>query len=606
MLRVNGFYKLLKQTNFLLGNVFRKIMLKYTLLYICLALLEIASLAAFSSLITIGFYYISKNDFPFWVVRFSQDVIQGLISPKGFVIAIAVFAVTSIILKNLVGLWLSTRIYSALANLLHLRSNELYRRINAIDFEKTRRIHPSKIEYIFSTALPNIIIGNSFYSLQIVAELFVLTLICIFILVSSLQIGLISLAFFGLSFLAISSTQNVRLSKLSMVNVKNQLIERRILQDTLQPFKEHMIYQTSRVRNEEYETFKSAASNNAVRLLWLQQLPKYIYEIVALVGLLIMTLIMNLTESPKDVLPSLILFFVASSRMTPSFLRLQQATGSIKANLGSTEEVTSIFRDLLISPGKVEVNRHCVKADADKPLSIKIENLHFEYSDSNIPSIAGVSLEIQPGSIVALVGPSGSGKTTFADLLLGVLTPTSGSINFLQNKMPVDPRGSFGYVPQVTKIIHGSIRENIVFFRDDMETADTYVQDVILSAQLEGVIEGLVDGIDTHLDPTNPTLSIGQIQRIGIARALYRNPRILVMDEATSALDADSEKAISECLDTLRGKTTVVVIAHRLSTVTKADVLVYFEEGKILGYGTFNELRKKIKDFNRQAQLLGL
>jgi ABC-type multidrug transport system fused ATPase/permease subunit len=606
MLKVNGFYRLILQTNFLLGAEFKKIMLRYTLLYICLALLEIASLVAFSSLISIGFNYISTNDLPSWVADKSQDIFQGQISPKSFVIAIAIFAVTSIILKNLAGLWLSTKIYGALANVLHARSNELYRRINAIDYEKTRRIHPSKIDYIFSTALPNIIIGNSFFSLQIIAELFVISLICVFILVSSLQIGLISLAFFGLSFFILSSAQNARLSKLSLANVKNQLIERKILQDTLQPYKEHMIYQTNKVRNEEYETFKSAASDNAVRLLWLQQLPKYVYEIVALIGLLIMTLFVNLTESPKDVLPSIILFFVASSRMTPSFLRLQQATGSIKANLGPTEEITSTFRDLLVSPQDAEIDRHFIKASTNKPPSIKIEDLFFEYAGANIPSISDVSLEIQSGSFVALVGPSGSGKTTFADLILGVLTPTSGSIDFLQNDMPVDPIGCFGYVPQVTKIIHGSIRENIVFYRDEIANADTYVQDAISLAQLEGVIEGLVDGIETQLDPTNPTLSIGQIQRIGIARALYRNPRILVMDEATSALDADSEKAISECLDTLQGKTTVVVIAHRLSTVAKADILVYFEKGKILGHGTFNELRKKIKDFDRQAQLLGL
>ena len=606
MLKASGFYKLLKQTNFLLGSDFNKIILRYTILYILLALVELASLVAFSSLISIGFFYLSKNDFPPWVINFAQEFFQSVVSPKGFVIAIAVFAVMSIILKNLVGLWLSTRIYTSLAKVLHTRSNELYRKINGIDYEATKRIHPSKIEYVFSTALPNIIIGNSFFSIQVVAELFVLSFICIFILVSSLQIGLISLAFFGLSFFIISSTQNSRLGKISTDIVKNQLIERRILQDTLQPYKEHIIYQTKKVRNEEYETFKLTSSNSTVRLLWLQQLPKYVYEIVALIGLLIMTLIVNITESPKDVLPSIILFFVASSRMTPSFLRLQQATGSIKANLGPTEEVSTTFRDLFISPQEAVVDRYQVKAATNTPLRIKIEDLYFEYTDSDVPSIANVSLEIQSGTFVALVGPSGSGKTTFADLILGVLTPTSGCIDFLQNEMPVDPIGSFGYVPQVTKLIHGSIRENIAFYRDEIGTADSYMEDVIASAQLDGVIEGLVDGIDTHMDPANPTLSIGQIQRIGIARALYRKPQILVMDEATSALDADSEKAISECLDSLHGKTTVIVIAHRLSTVTKADALVYFEEGKILGSGTFNELRRKVKDFDRQAQLLGL
>jgi ABC-type multidrug transport system fused ATPase/permease subunit len=606
MLNANVFFRLLKQTKFVLGHDFDKIMLKYTVAYICLSLFEIASLIAFSSLISIGFYYIGKNDLPPWVVNLAQDISQGLLPPKGFVIAIAVFAVTSIILKNLAGLWLSTKIYETLAKLLYTRSNELYRSINAIDYEKIRGIHPSKIEFIFSTALPNIVIGNSFFSLQIISELVVLSLICTFILVSNFQIGLISLAFFGLSFFIISRAQNTRLSKLSMVNVKNQLMERRILQDTLQPYKEHLIYQTKKVRNQDYASFKSEASNDTVQLLWLQQLPKYIYEIVALIGLLIMTLFVNLTESPKEVLPSLILFFVASSRMTPSILRLQQATGSIRANLGATEEVTSTFRGLFILPHEAEIDRHCARASTSSPVSIKIKDLYFEYTDSNTPSIADVNLEIQSGSFVALVGPSGSGKTTFADLILGVLTPTAGSIDFFQNEKLVDPTGSFGYVPQITKIIHGSIKENIIFYRDEMGAADIYLQDVIASARLEGVVEGLVDGINTRLDPTNPALSIGQLQRIGIARALYRNPRILIMDEATSALDADSEKAISECLDLLQRKTTVIVIAHRLSTVAKADLLVYFEGGRILGYGKFNELRKKVKDFDRQAQLLGL
>ena len=241
--------------------------------------------------------------------------------------------------------------------------------------------------------------------------------------------------------------------------------------------------------------------------------------------------------------------------------------------------------------------------------SIDIRDATFTYPGKSEPAISNVSLRVNPGSFVAFVGPSGAGKTTIVDILLGILPPQSGSVQISD----VDPMsaitkwpGAIAYVPQDVAIASGSFRENIALGFPIELASDEAVLTPLQVAHLDDFVLSTPHGLDTEVGERGAKVSGGQRQRLGIARALFTKPKLLVLDEATSALDAETESNVSLAISSLRGNTTVVMIAHRLATVRNADLVVYLDQGQALAQGTFDEVRAAVPDFDRQAQLLGL
>jgi ATP-binding cassette subfamily C protein len=220
----------------------------------------------------------------------------------------------------------------------------------------------------------------------------------------------------------------------------------------------------------------------------------------------------------------------------------------------------------------------------------------------------GISFTAEAGMHTALVGPSGAGKSTVFDLALGFLKATSGSIS-LNGDNPVEligrNPGAVGLVPQSPRLISGTLAENVSLLPDKETDAD-WVASCLSKVGLDWMIgtDGL--GIAAQLHPDAGQLSGGEIQRIGLARALYRRPKILFLDEATSALDAETESRVSKMLETLKGEVTLVTIAHRISTVMNADKIIYLQDGKIHGQGTFAELKKSVPSFMEAVRLMGI
>lgn len=241
--------------------------------------------------------------------------------------------------------------------------------------------------------------------------------------------------------------------------------------------------------------------------------------------------------------------------------------------------------------------------------SIEVSDVSFTYPGGESPAIRGVSLAASPGSSVALVGSSGAGKSTLADIILGVLQPQSGHVT-IGNVTPEvavrDWPGAIAYVPQDVALANGTIRANVALGlpRDDVD--DSLVWEALERAHLRGALEDGRAGLDTLIGERGVRLSGGQRQRLGIARALYTRPRLLVLDEATSSLDAETESIISQTIQELGGDVTTVIIAHRLSTVRTVDLVAYLEGGELLACGGFEEVRHRIPAFDRQARLMGL
>lgn len=311
--------------------------------------------------------------------------------------------------------------------------------------------------------------------------------------------------------------------------------------------------------------------------------PKYIVEAVCMTGLLI-AVVIKLNFGQKDVIdfiPQLATFAVAAFRLLPSVGKMNDHLNNI---LFAGPSVDLIYDDLK----SVEEQSIGKKTDEGKEWnfndSITVKHITYAYPNTDINILEDAGCVIPKGKTVAFIGSSGAGKTTLADIILGLLTPQQG-------KVKVDDMDIFknlttwhsklGYIPQVIYLADDTIRNNIAFGIAREEIDEEAIWEAVNKAQLSEFVESLPDGLDTMVGDRGVRLSGGQRQRIGIARALYHEPEVLVLDEATSALDNDTEAAVMEAIESLHGSKTMLIIAHRLTTIRKADIIYEVEDQKI-------------------------
>jgi ATP-binding cassette subfamily C protein len=260
------------------------------------------------------------------------------------------------------------------------------------------------------------------------------------------------------------------------------------------------------------------------------------------------------------------------------------------------------------SPSLIETPAPILEQDSfDK--AIRFQDVAFTYENAPAPALDHVSLEIVRGESIGLVGRSGAGKSTLVDVMLGLLTPQSGAVLIDSHDVTGIPhvwQKLVGYVPQTVSLIDDTLRNNVAFGITAGEIDDTRIWQALEEAHLGDFVRGLPDRLDTSLGERGLRISGGQRQRIGIARALYRNPPILIFDEATAALDGESEREIGRAIEGLRKSKTLITIAHRLSTVQRCDRLYIMDHGRIADFGPFSDLLARNPQFKRMVQLAQL
>lgn len=343
---------------------------------------------------------------------------------------------------------------------------------------------------------------------------------------------------------------------------------------------------------------------------FLPNIGKYAIEATVLVGTFAIGAIQFARHDAVHATATLAVFLAAGSRIAPAVLRLQQSAIQIRNSVGAAEPAFELIQDIGIGASKSNPESQITRNGNDLFYAeLILKNVNFSYPGNLHNTINDLSLYVRAGEVIAFVGPSGAGKTTLIDLILGALPPESGSIR-ISGRDPLDAismwPGAIGYVPQDVVIINGTIRENIVLGFEPSLTQDSDVLYALDVAQLREFVETLPNGLDTAVGERGTKLSGGQRQRLGIARAMFTKPRLLVLDEATSSLDGETEAAISESISLLAGDVTVILIAHRLSTVRDAGQVVYLEGGQIAATGTFQQVRDSVPNFDSQAKLMGL
>jgi len=383
--------------------------------------------------------------------------------------------------------------------------------------------------------------------------------------------------------------------------------------DMSEAFKEISVLMKQAFFLKRFERARTTFAHGDAQMRFLMALPRYFVETALALGALAFVAWQLARGEVTDGLVSAGVFLAGGVRMMAALLPLQNAVLALK----NQEEQAKICREILAKSRRAQSQISSVLLSSGGTqdfgvsgtagITVALKAVTFTHLGATSPAVRDVTFTIEPGSYVAFVGPSGAGKTTLADLILGLNVPEKGSISVdgVSARLTREQKpGLMAYVPQRPGLVSGTLVDNIALGQEPEAVDFDRVSAVLEQARLTDVVAELPDGVHTRLGKNSDSLSGGQIQRLGLARALYTNPKLIVLDEATSALDAEAEASISESIRNIGTDTTVIVIAHRLSTVQKADVVHVIDSGQLVASGSFKELRRTVPMIQEYVRLM--
>jgi ABC-type multidrug transport system fused ATPase/permease subunit len=383
----------------------------------------------------------------------------------------------------------------------------------------------------------------------------------------------------------------------------------KLLYEVLTTYREASVKERRNYYISNLERMRMTSGKKFAEISFLPNISKYTIEMAIVLGTLTISATQFILQDAARAIATLAIFLTAGSRIAPAILRIQQSATSMKTNSGVAEPTLNLMNQLSGAIAKAPLKSNYSTLHRNFIPKVEVNSAFFSYENQNKMAVQDLSFIIEPGQMVAIVGSSGAGKTTVVDLVLGLLSPKSGQV-LVSDLEPARASekwpGATAYVPQDTVLIDGTIRENICLGFEAEAIPDDDIWRAIHRSELFEFVSQLTGGLEYQVGARGMQLSGGQRQRIGIARALLTQPKLIILDEATSALDGETELRIANSIKSLRGEATVIVVAHRLSTVRDADTVLYLSEGKLITSGTFEEVRQKVPDFDNQARLMGL
>lgn len=446
----------------------------------------------------------------------------------------------------------------------------------------------------------------------IVSEVSLFVVICLGFLLVDLVSTLAAITYFVLIALTIQFFLGTLMTRAGEKSAASSVTANTALSDLTSVFRELSVLGKRQKYIEKIYQARLQAADSGAAQYYLSGIPRYVVEAALLIGIGLFVVFQYLSTDLISAAGTISVFVFGGFRLTAAILPLQSSILGVSAILPIAKTALNILaadssekRGADYGRGEVDDREH----DNAKPVGgveVEIHDVDFSFGDSPQPVLRGITLRISAGSQAALMGPSGAGKSTLADIMCAVLEPSCGQV-LIDGANPFSSHAnlpSISYVPQKPGLVSGTIADNVALgiSREDVNVEQ--VRSALSQAHLLDVIDNLPEGINSPLGKLLDGLSGGQVQRLGLARALYSKPELLVMDEATSALDAESEAEIQKALDGLRGKVTVVLIAHRVNTIQNADIVFLLEEGKLVDQGTFQELLKRNPSVERVVELM--
>ena len=486
-------------------------------------------------------------------------------------------------------------------------SSKLIAELLSRNITQVNRKSSQETLFAVTTGVQALMLNVASTAIGVLADLFLLLLMSIGLFAFDPFMAISTFVLFGVVATLLFSLTQRKVARMGEFISRTSVESNIKIIEVINAFREIYVHNLQDSYASEISKARYKLADTNAELGFIPNISKYVIEITMVVGGIAFSAVTFLLHDSDRAISTLSIFIASASRIAPAILRLQSGIIAIKSNAGiaiSTLEMIDYFSP--ISSRKLRVNKLQTDYKDFEP-TLSIEAIGFCYSESIIPTIVGISLEVNAGQQIALVGTSGAGKSTLVDLILGLRTPDSGLIR-LGGVAPAEAvqkwAGAISYVPQQVHITDSTILGNVAFGyqEPDLELA----WEAIESAQLSDFVKNQKDGMFSLVGENGNLLSGGERQRLGIARALYTKPKFLILDEATSSLDAQTEVAISTAIKKLRGKVTLLIVAHRLSSIIDSDTVVYLKEGRVISMGSFEEVKSEVPDFEHQARLMGL
>ena len=534
-------------------------------------------------------------------LRLIRDT-MGIASQQGMLISLLLIAIALFSAKSLLTLafkwWSGGVMARAQSDALH-QTMDLY---TTSPWLEHRRRDSSDVYQTLNFYVPAAFNSVMTSGVNLAVDALTAIMLMVGLLVISPLATIVAVVFFGGSAWLIQTLLKKKLRSVGETMRSHQARSWRYLNPAIDGLKEIRLAGASEKFSKRFSKERRISALQGRTLAVLLEVPKASLEVIMLLAVLAVGAALLATRPQEQAFAFLGVFAVAAVRMVPSLNRMLATAGIIQSNIPNLNTFADITRELRAEerPALTASSHSFPHAD------IEFRDVVFQFPDGDEPVLDGVSGSIPRGHTVALVGSSGAGKTTFVELLLTLFTPTSGTFTVDGRSIHDDAlmwREQLGVVVQDVFLLDASIRDNITLGVDADDVDEERVQQVIEMAQLQQVIDDAPEGLDTIVGSRGTRLSGGQRQRVGIARALYRDPQVLILDEATSALDNETEAKITDTIQALQGTMTIVVVAHRLSTVKHADQILFFSKGKIAGRGTMHELAESNEEFRHLVEL---
>ena len=570
-----------------------------------LDLVGVAFLGVLGSLVINGVNNAPTNDL---VIRILSILHIENLSFQNKAIFLAVFAVTVLLTRTLVSIMLTKSIYRILGRISARLTYQFSKNMLEHDLSKIETFRRQELIFSLTHGVQKITVEIIGQLVTMAADLasFVFLLTALLIVDTY---GTLFICVLTIPVIVVSHVRKRGLAEdLGRQSGELTIKSNDFLSNVISAYREfHIRGLKNSIVRKLYDVRLQLGDINA-KNSYLPYSTKYLSESLLIVTGVCLAAIQFIRFDASRAAVSLGIFLAAGGRLGPAVLRIQQALISIRANVTFVEPTLRLIE---VFPSKA-TGEHLEEASSNPMISdfkgsVSFENVNYMARDSRKLILKNITVSIPAGSFVGIVGPSGSGKSTFLDLMMGINSPTTGKIEISRltpGQVVQNFPGKIAYVPQSPAIISGSIFENISLQEDYSPEETERIQELIQICELNEIIDSK-EG-QRKLSEGGSNLSGGQRQRVGIARALFTMPEILVLDEATSALDAQLEDKIMKAIYSLNSKITLIVAAHRLSTIKEAECIYYFDSGEVSHSGTFSELRKVVPNFESQAKLMNL
>ncbi|WIY24325.1 ABC transporter ATP-binding protein [Parasedimentitalea psychrophila] len=465
--------------------------------------------------------------------------------------------------------------------------------------DRTHRRHSAELVTNIQSEVERVVNGVMMNSVRLMTGVSTAACLAIMLIIVEPRAALTMALLLGCGYFAAFALVRSPMRRIGVERMAATRETARLLSEALAGSREMKLYGMECNYLERFEHSYRCRAEASTRSDLLRDIPKSILEILTF-GTMILLVIWTLVEEGESsvALPLVALYAFAAARLFPSLQRIYAAAATLRTDLPALEEIYADLAAVGSTAQQVETTRTGLRLEQ----ALELRAVSYSYPDRKRQLIKNLDVSIPARSIIGVVGATGAGKSTILDMITGLTTPNSGTLTVDGEVIDASNvarwRASVAYVPQDICMIGGTIRDNIVFGAKSAGDVLDRIRSASAFAGLGELIAELPEGYDTQLSERGLSLSVGQRQRVGIARAIFRNPELLVMDESASGLDTISEVELTAAVQSLRGKKTVVIVAHRLSAVRNCDLIYLIGEGRVLESGTHDELTKHSSKFN--------